>query len=133
MKVKIEHEISEETIADLMTAAIEGGSAYWCDEITQQSGAKSEEGVAWYSDPEIYRAKEGTFLTLQVVESEPSSENSDGRFIINLEKMQKAFNLMGEFGTPKGFHLRNLLEENWDAETADVFLQLATFGEVVYG
>jgi hypothetical protein len=128
MKIKIEHEISEETIADLMTTAIEGGSAYWCDEITQTSGVTTETSP-WYSDPEIYI----TNLTLQVVESEPSKENSDGRHIINLEKMQKAFELMGEFGTPKGFHLRNLVEENWDAETADVFLQLATFGEVVYG
>jgi hypothetical protein len=132
MKVKIEHEITETTIADLMTAAIEGGSSYWCDQIEQMSGHHTEEEV-WYADPEIYKQEEGKFLTIRVVESEPSSENSDGRHIINLEKMQKAFELMSEFGTPKGFHLRNLLEENWDAETADVFLQLAVFGEVVYG
>jgi hypothetical protein len=126
MKVKIEYEISEQTIADLMTAAVEGGSGYWCDEMRQTS---DENKPLWYSNPEIYNDK----LTISVVESEPSKENSDGRHIINLEKMQKAFELMSEFGTPKGFHLRNLLEGNWDAETADVFLQLAVFGEVVYG
>lgn len=129
MRVKIEHEISEQMIADLMATAVEGGSAYWCSDILLISDTKTV-SEPWYADPEIY--KQG-LLVIKVVEIEPSKAKHDGIYYIDIVKMKKAFEKMSEFGTPKGFHLRNLLEENWDAETADVFLQLATFGEVVYG
>ena len=34
---------------------------------------------------------------------------------------------------PAVWHWRNFINENDDAETADVWFQLAVFGEVVYG
>lgn len=126
--MKIEHEINEQQIADMMVGAIEGGSSYWCSGIHLVS-VKNPESL-WYSNPETYKSD---FVTIKVIEDDPSSEMSDGIHYIDKTKMEKAFQLMAEFGNPKGFHLRNLLEENWDSETADVFLQLATFGEVVYG
>jgi hypothetical protein len=32
-----------------------------------------------------------------------------------------------------GHHFLNVLRDDWDAETADVFLQCVVFGKVIYG
>ena len=88
----------------------------------------------WYDCEDIY-AESKPELLISVTELDPCEEDKghDGRHLLTLAKMERGFALMQEFGRPKGFHWRDFITENEDAITADVWFQLAVFGEVVYG
>ena len=129
MLIKTEVEVTPRRIADLMVTAIEGGIDYWCNSVKLLTAYPEHQ--PWYDDENLYS---GGDISIEVVELDPSSEeNVEGSWIINLASMEKAFCLMQEYGTPKGWHWRNFITENDDAETADVWFQLTVFGEVVYG
>ena len=49
---------------------------------------------------------------------------------VTQESMLKAFQIVAE---KYSWHYNNLINENDDAETADVFFQVATMGEIVFG
>lgn len=123
-------EIPPRRIADLMVTAIEGGIGYWCKSVKLVSA----KGMAqpWYDDENLFevRAEE---LQIMVTELDPHQEHHNGEWFLDLRKMENAFKLMQEFGNPKGYCWRDFLSENDDATTADVWFQLAVFGEVVYG
>lgn len=131
MLIKTEVEVTPRRIADLMVTAIESGIGYWCKGVYLRSPRISTGHTGpWYDDENLYevRAEE---LSIEVVELDPSS--AEGSWIINLKSMEKAFMLMQSFGKPKGYCWRDFINENEDAITADVWFQLAVFGEVVYG
>jgi hypothetical protein len=112
-----------------MVTAIEGGINYWCKSVKL---VKPEEGgleQPWYDDEKLY--VDGSDFSIEVVELDPSS--SIGKWIIDIHKIRFAFALMQSFGNPKGYCWRDFINESEDAITADVWFQLAVFGEVVYG
>lgn len=125
-------EIPPRRIADLMVTAIEGGIGYWCKSVKLVGQPTEALKQPWYDDESLYGDIVPPFV-IEVVESEPSRDGDDGRWNLSLVQMEIAFQLMQEYGTPKGFHWRDFLDENEDATTADVWFQLAVFGEVVYG
>lgn len=57
-------------------------------------------------------------------------EYSDDVFPLTWDKMCKAIQLMAQDYTN---HFDDLIQQNDDAITADVFLQLSLFGDVIYG
>lgn len=57
-------------------------------------------------------------------------EYSDDVYALNWDKMCKAMQLMAQDYT---HHFDDLIQQNDDAITADVFLQLSLFGDVIYG
>ena len=57
-------------------------------------------------------------------------EYSDGVYPLTWDSMCKAMQLMAKEYTN---HFDDLIQQNDDATTADVFLQLALFGDVIYG
>jgi hypothetical protein len=119
MQINVPITITGRRIADLMVTAIEGGSGYWCKQIDLRAGIATAK--PWYDDAQLY---EGLFSIALVTD-----EGEEVR--ITNEGLEKAFQLMAEqFQTS---HWSDFLEENEDADTADVFLQLWAFGEVVYG
>lgn len=131
MIIKTEVEVTPRRIADLMVSVIEGGIGYWCKSVKLNIPPEIHFKSPWYDQEEIYN---DPGLSIEVVELDPSSDkNVEGSWIINLKSMERAFYLMQEFGNPKGFHWRDFINENDDAITADVWFQLAVFGEVVYG
>lgn len=117
-------EIPPRRIADLMVTAIEGGIGYWCKSVKLSGQPTVGLKQPWYDDESLY---EDQMLQIVVVDED------DKRLFIGVDHMKKAFKLMQEYGTPKGFHFRDFINENDDATTADVWFQLAVFGEVVYG
>lgn len=123
--------ITGQRIADLVCCAIEGGSNYWCKGIylvTPNQDTLSDS--IWYCSPELW---DGDFTISILEDTEQEDDNGDLIYkdhIVNQESFQKAFDLMAE---KYPWHLANFMNENEDAETGDVFLQLATFGDIVYG
>jgi hypothetical protein len=113
MIITTSFEITNQQIADLMTTAIEGGSNYWCDQILMLKGQPVLK--PWYADPLLY----GSPFELKV-----------GTKILTNDDLHRAMQQMAdEYPT----HFSDVVNDNPDADTADVFLQLAVLGEITYG
>lgn len=118
--------ISPELVADLMITAFEGGSNYWLAGWSLRS-AKTEtrRGQPWYADPHLYEDD----FTIDLTLSEEDGSLGEKR-IVELENVQIGINKMATNST--GF-FADMVNGNWDAETADVFLQYVALGEIIYG
>jgi hypothetical protein len=127
MQITTTVEITPRRIADLMVSAIEGGSNYWCQHVFLNSDAPKGYDGPWYDNPAVY---DDPNFGIEVMDGETGERHQ-----LRLHNIERAFMLMQAFGADnyKGRHWYDFLSENDDATTADVFLQLATFGEVVYG
>lgn len=119
-KVKTEAQIDPSMIENLITNALEGGSNYWYT-IERRIGPK----VGTYAYEQVM---EGGGFIVSDSEEAGDAEKKVGR--LTRRTCVKAMRLMAKHHP---HHLSNLIHENDDAETADVFLQLAVLGEVVYG
>lgn len=112
--------VEERTLADLLITAFEGGSNFWVSGATPlgvQTAVRP-----WYSDPEIWKAPA---LSIYLTDAETGE-----RYELTLEGARKGLVLMAE-KHPR--HWKDLVSDNMDAETADVWLQLSVFGEIVFG
>ena len=114
--------IPDITLADLLISAVEGGSNYW---------AKFREYDHGYgingSTCEISR------VHVEVCDVEGGSK---GFVDVTVETMARGLQTLANLsskGEMPGRHIANVINENWDAETADVVLQMALFGKVIYG
>jgi hypothetical protein len=119
--------VTPEMIADQMCAAVEGGCGYWCASLTPPDSYKPDERMRpWYANASFYS---GDFV-IEVIEHD---EHTKGRGTMNLltpDKMRTGLDLMAN---KHESHFNDMMQENGDATTADVFLQLCLFGELVYG
>lgn len=121
MEVTLTTAIAGRRIADMMVTAIEGGSGYWCETINLLEGTALKR--PWYDDETLYEQP----FVIGVVDA----EEPDSTIHLNQEMMKRGFELMAsQYETT---HWADFLEQNEDADTADVWLQLCVFGEVVYG
>ncbi len=57
-------------------------------------------------------------------------EDATARYSLTFAKIKKGLTIMAS-KYPR--HFKSILEDNTDAETADVLLQCALLGEIVYG
>ena len=107
---------TKEQKRDLLITAFEGGSNYWYL-VKLNINLSIEELI-----DKIFLSEDFTIYDVE----EPETILG----IINLEKLKKAEELMS---TDYKNEYRNIINENWDANSADIYFQLATMGEVVYG
>lgn len=144
VKVVCELDIPAARIADLMTTAIESGySRYWCAGVylrevngrpfrvnaTKQNAewGNPEYPGLWYTAASLY---DGTrTVRIEIVEYDESDGTKKSHYV-DESAFVKTLSLMA---AKYGNHFRDFAEENDDAETADVFLQLLALGDVVYG
>lgn len=116
--------ISNRRVADLMVTVCEGATTHWCREIdlrSYEADVPDRLGL-WYDDERLYA--QPFSIDVHVAEETGASVT------ITRNDFQEALQLMHQ-QYPQ--HLADILEENDDAATADIFFQLATFREVVYG
>lgn len=115
-------EITDQMVADLVTTAFEGGSNYWIERVDYGFVPTVELESPKYADPAFYQHG-GELLIV----------DNDERKVWTLTRsaVAKGLQLMAEFKPRR--HWQAVLDDNGDAETADVFLQLCLFGEVVFG
>lgn len=109
--IKTEIEVSNKRIVDLFISACEGGSNYWCQELTPTSKRK---------DP--YEAMLDGFVLV---------DGEDGKKHTVTPAMIKT--AVQIFPLQEPHHFGDFMSENDDATTADVFLQLCVFGKTIYG
>lgn len=121
VKVEIEVKLSQQDIDDIMVGALEGGITYWCREAEVVGDYLGE-----YSSDQISR---GGKLILHDTESNDKWE-------LTLEKFLNGVKLWLQNGDDRYHALQKdgtLDTCNVDGEMADLIVQYAIFGEVIFG
>jgi hypothetical protein len=122
--------ISNHRAADLLVSALEGGSNYWYQ---IESSVKPEaEARPWgaeeYTPTYIaYPFSSGGAIIISDMEDEDGEE-----YTLNKKAIARGKKVMSTDERYSHYYA-DVLKENDDAETGDVFLQLCLFGEVIYG
>lgn len=117
MIINVRIDVSEQLLRDLLVTAVEGGSDYWAE----------------FED--VQRDAELNILSVTVWEQEASSpDNTRISATITPTSMALGLERLAQAKFPSALtHFRNAITEEGDAETADVVLQMAVFGDLVYG
>lgn len=118
MNVTVMTKVDEQRIRDLLCNAIEGGSNYWCASMDRMGGITKAQAEYRQDVPFV----EGGWL--EVVDEEGKAHRLDRAAI------DKGMTIFAE-KYPR--HFADMMNENDDATTGDVFLQCCIFGEAVYG
>jgi hypothetical protein len=120
--------ITKEQIADQLCTALEGGSNYWymlgdIDRIYFDKSLTLVDNLvrSFLVDKEY---------ELNVYDIESGEDEPDLLGKVTYKSIGNAFTLMGTH-YPK--QLANILSGDYDADDSDVWFQLATMGEVVFG
>jgi len=122
--------ITQSRVEDVLCGAFEGGSNYWA--VTGVTTEQMEKANATFPFEVATRGGE-----IKVFDAENPKILLG---VINAERIEKALQLMSEGKNEKGEdapylarHLNDIIKEDDDACTSDVFLQMAVMGEIVFG
>jgi hypothetical protein len=120
--------VSDEDVASMLCSAFEGGSNYW---YRIEKFFKTKAPLSYRTDPDIiyrhidYPMSQGCYLLISSYE-EPKRKHER----LDRAAIQRGLDLMAE---KYPHHYENVIGENADAETGDVLLQLALYGDIIYG
>lgn len=119
VNVNVGQEVTEKMIRDQLITAFEGGSNYWyeIEAIFDKDGHR----VHNYYDAVLQGG------SIHIVDSE---EPDVALGIVDLAHIQNGLQLMANYHRKQ---FMNIITEDGDAKTADLFLQLVVMGEVIYG
>lgn len=128
--MKIEFEIDDSVLEDVFVTAIEGGSNYWYflsdDAVRLIRKAVSKEEESCLSIATFKAVMKGVEVPIHDAFDE---EEQVG--LISLKTMAERLSKLATSG--ERHHLLAHIEENGDADSADVVFQYLALGEVVYG
>lgn len=119
--------ITKENIIDLFVTALEGGSNYWYYLPTIPSAVRdimNEKNMATSEAIGEYVLRGGG---IQVNDAE---EEEEVLGTVDMDSLLDAIQKLKE-DYPRAYE--NIIDEEYDAEDADIFFQLATMGDVVFG
>lgn len=120
------YDITSQHICDQIITAIEGGINYWCaGAILVRPDKSTLAETPWYSDPKLY---EQDFL-IKVALHEPHEDDKID-YELTPDAIRKGLAVLAE---KYKWRINEIVTEDGDAETGDVFLQCCLFGEIVYG
>lgn len=107
-------QLTPDYICDLITTAVEGGIGYWCESFH----TFGLDGLpASYQTPDTFASD--WHVRLRTDDGEEASFNQDD-FARAIDKLPP-------------HHLVDIFDNNHDAETADCLVQIAAFGDIIYG
>ena len=132
MSVSVSVNVPTSTVCDLLVGSVEGGSKYWATfrldpnfaklvdkaDITKSSDFNFEK---YYP---VYDIEHPQYC-LRVSDAEGGTT-----YNVTLENFVNGLNVMAD-RYPQ--HFKDVITENHDAVTSDVFIQCAVFGEIVFG
>lgn len=149
IEINIKHELNQSDVTNIIITAFEGGIGYWCDEVepveltasgwqamsgeTYKKWTKKDTEIGFVLPPyanEMFwgEAERGYALHDEYDENWCSMH-------LTIRSLQNGINAMIK-DDPRGNWdetLSRLVNEQYDAEDADVLVQFAVFGELVYG
>ncbi len=126
--------IKPHEIGNLIVTALEGGSNYWINEdyevefiapknfnnYGEYYTTRGGERKAWYY---CYPLNEGGAIYFIPKNGE------DPPLVFDIDSVQKGLDVLKDYAK----HYEWFINDNSDGEVADIFLQGALFGEVIYG
>lgn len=132
--ISIEINISKETIANLLASAFEGGSSYWISNIADRTEPLNPVDLkklgSWGKVYPNYHWP--LFVGGKVKIAEKAEENGQDIIIheLDLISIRNGLKVMAK-KYPNYFS--QILDDNYDSITSDVFLQCCTIGYKKYG
>ena len=136
-EVKVTHQITREQVGNLLSSAFEGGSNYWyrIEEFHKPSVYQFNYGAdlgkeAGYFKQIDYPLNPDGYLV--VSDYHGADDGEVKKRTLSSHSIKRGLRLMSE-SKDYAHHWRDLLAEDDDQTTADVFLQFCLFGDVVYG
>ena len=123
-KIKITIEISDELIEHLLCTAFEGGSTYWAENISCED-IEDMKKVGGYKSEYLTKTKKDN--AVMYIHAEDDKHPITKKSII--DALQKMDNPKYKYTKV----LSRILNEQYDANDADIVVQTACFGEVIYG
>jgi hypothetical protein len=126
--MEIKFNVSDEIISDLLCTALEGGSNYWylLGDVDTTHFVKDDT----YVDNLMRSFTIDKDYKLDVYDLESDEDEPDLLGSVTYLKMGIALSIMAK-DYPKT--LGNIMSGNMDGDDADVWFQIATMGEVVFG
>ena len=118
-------EISDELIEDILCGAFEGGITYWANNISCHDNEDMKKVGGWKHEYLTKTKKKNAKLIIHTIEGGQVTMSKKS-IIDTLQKMDNPEN-----GYTKA--LGRILNETYDADDSDIVVQMACFGEVVYG
>ena len=118
-------EISDELIENILWGAFEGGITYWADNVSCHDNEDMKKVGGWKHEYLTKTKKKDAKLIIH--------ETNGGDVAMSKKSIIDALQKMDD---PKNGYtkaLGRILDETYDAGDADLVLQIACFGEVVYG
>lgn len=135
----VTHAVPRKRVADMLCGAFEGGSSYWYEVVRYITPPAR----VWYSNPDLGRKPDGPLVWYRHIDTplnpggaviikslDKDKINGKTSWRLDLVTIAKGLNSMAA-KCPQ--HFADMVSENDDATTADVFLQCCLFGEVIYG
>lgn len=130
--INIKQEVSFQRIADVLCGAVDPGYeaiSYWGEVRTKT------EPSAWTFEPEDSKHEKGHYRHYYPLNAGGAliirdNEADGAQYTLDLAALKKGLQLMA---TKYPKHFADILAENEDNDTSDVLVQLALFGDVVYG
>ena len=119
-------EISDELIEDILCTAFEGGITYWADNISCEDNKDMKKVGGWKHEYLTRTKKKDAVMYIHELETGEKYPITKKLIIDALQKMDTP-----EYKYTKA--LDRILNEQYDADDADIVVQTACFGEVVYG
>ena len=118
-------EISDELIENILCSAFEGGITYWANNVSCHDNKDMKEVGGWKHEYLTRTKKKDAKLIIHTI--------CGGEVAITKKSIIDALQKMDtpEYKYTKA--LGRILSETYDADDADIVVQTACFGEVVYG
>ena len=126
MRINISLEITDEMIEDILCCAFEGGITYWADNVSCEDKEDMKKVKGWKHEYLTKTKKKDAVMYIHDAETGEKYPMTKKSIIDALQKMDTP-----EYKYTKA--LGRILDETYDADDADIVVQTACFGEVVYG
>jgi hypothetical protein len=126
LTIQVNQEVTLEHFETIIVGALEGGSNYWY--CLGEGIPPRDENHSPLSTRVAHKLFNDPTYQLQIMDLEDEEREVLG--YVTQESMLNAFHIIAK---QYPWHYSNLIGENDDAETADVFFQVATMGEIVFG
>ena len=120
ISVNISISIEDDRVGDLLNCAIEGGSTYWAKRISRKASKTRK----------VYVSEVPMNGGSLAVETQEPQDQECVKYEVDRGRCQWA---LEEMATKYRNHFDDFINESEDAETGDLFLQLACLGEVTFG
>jgi hypothetical protein len=123
-------EISYDLFEDIIVTALEGGSNYWCAIDLSNTGVPKEKYAGEPLSVKVAKMIWYDRIDLPVFDAEGDEEDTEPLGKVNIATIKTAFEILCS-QYPDIY--MNLIREEYDANDADVFFQIATMGEITFG